>query len=51
MTDADLMAAAERCIRARASLLKNANVPLAIESTLVELARIVPTEATVGARG
>lgn len=49
VADEALVGAAERCIEARASLLKNANVPLAIESTLVELARIVPTEATVGA--
>lgn len=49
VSDVHLVSAAERCVRARASLLKNANVPLAIESTLVELAQIVPTEATVGA--
>ena len=48
-SDGDLVAAGERCIRARASLLKNANVPLAIESTLVQLARLVPPRSAVGA--
>jgi hypothetical protein len=49
--DAELLRAVERCVEARASLLKNANVPLAIESTLVALARLVPVQSRVGARG
>jgi len=46
--EARLLAAAERCVRARASLTKNANVALTIESTLVELVRLVPPRALVG---
>jgi DNA polymerase III subunit delta' len=42
VSDAALVAAIERCLWARGSLLKNANATLAIESTLVELARLVP---------
>lgn len=41
-SEAVLVAAIERCVHARAALLKNANLPLAIESTFVELARLVP---------
>jgi DNA polymerase-3 subunit delta' len=41
LSDSALVAAIERCVRARASLLKNANVPLALESAFVELARTV----------
>lgn len=48
-SDASLVAAIERCVWARASLLKNANVPLALESALVDLARLVPTRSVVGA--
>ena len=48
-SDADLLAAIERCVWARGSLLKNANVPLTLESALVEVARLVPTQSVVGA--
>ncbi len=44
-SEAALVAAIERCVQARASLLKNANLPLAIESAFVELARLVPPPA------
>ncbi len=47
--DAELLRAVERLIEARASLLKNANVPLAIEAALVEVARLLPPQARVGA--
>jgi DNA polymerase III subunit delta' len=43
--DAALVRAVERCVEARAALLKNANVALTVESALVELARLVPVEA------
>lgn len=48
VSDAAFVAAVERCINARAALLKNANAPLAIEATLVELTRLVPAHARVG---
>ncbi len=47
--DPALLRAVERCVEARASLLKNANVPLAVESTLVELVKLVPAQGVVGA--
>ena len=47
--DGALVAAVERCVQARAALLKNANASLAIEATLVELTRLVPAHARVGA--
>lgn len=40
--DVDLLRAVERCIEARASLLRNANSTLAIESALVEIAGVAP---------
>ena len=40
-TDAGLLLAAERCISARETLTRNANVPLAIESALLEAGRLV----------
>ena len=49
VSDAALVAAVERCVEARAALLKNANASLAIEATLVELTRLVPAHARVGA--
>ena len=48
VSDLALLAAAERCVVARASLSKNANVPLAIETALLELARLVPPGSRVG---
>lgn len=44
-SDAALVAAVERCVAARGSLNRNANVPLAIETTLLELARLAPPAA------
>ena len=41
-SDAAVLAAVERCVLARASLSKNANVPLTIETTLLDLARVAP---------
>jgi DNA polymerase III subunit delta' len=40
-SDAALLLAAERCISARETLTRNANVPLAIESALLEVGRLV----------
>lgn len=45
LTDSALVAAIERCVQGRASLLKNANAQLALESAFVELARTVPPPA------
>ena len=42
VADSALVAAVERCVWARASLLKNSNAQLALESAFVELARLVP---------
>jgi hypothetical protein len=47
--DAGLVRAVERCVEARAALLKNANVALTVEAALVELARLVPVEARAAA--
>jgi DNA polymerase-3 subunit delta' len=41
VTDAELLAAVERCLAARASFVSNANPTLAIEATLVELSRLL----------
>jgi DNA polymerase-3 subunit delta' len=49
IADARFLAAVERCVIARGSLTKNANVALAIEATLVELVRLVPPRSLVGA--
>jgi DNA polymerase III subunit delta' len=46
--DAALVRAVERCIEARASLTRNANQTLAIEATLVEIARLLPAAARAG---
>jgi DNA polymerase III subunit delta' len=47
--DAALVRAIERCVEARAALMKNANVALTMEAALVELARLVPVEARAAA--
>ncbi len=44
-----LLCAVERCVAARESLTHNANVPLAIESALLEVARLVPVPPGVQA--
>ena len=44
-TDAALLRCTERCIAARESLTHNANVPLAIESALLTVGRLVPPPA------
>ena len=49
VTDAALLRAVERCVEARAALPKNANVPVAIEAVLTDLARLVPPQVRVGA--
>lgn len=49
--DLNLVAAIERCIDARAALLRNANPSLQIEATMIELGRLVPSESRVGAQG
>lgn len=48
VTDQALVAAIARCVATRAALLRNANPSLQIEAALVELARLVPVESTVG---
>ncbi|HWC13015.1 MAG TPA: DNA polymerase III subunit delta' [Actinomycetota bacterium] len=45
--DAALLRACERCIEARSSFISNANLTLAIEATLVEIAHLVPADARV----
>lgn len=45
-SDGELLAAVDRCLETRAALPLNANAALAIEATLVELARLVPAPAT-----
>ncbi len=47
--DRNLVSAMERCVVARAGLIRNANVALAIEATLIELSALVPPPAAVGA--
>jgi hypothetical protein len=39
----------QRCIEARAALLRNANPSLQIEATIVEIAALAPASARVGA--
>ena len=48
VSDGALLRAAERCIEARAALIRNANVAVAIEAVLLELVRLVPAPARVG---
>lgn len=45
ITEAALVEAVDRCIQTRASFVRNANLTLALEATLVELARLVPPPA------
>ena len=47
--DASLVRAIERCVEARAALLKNANVALTVEAALVELVRLAPVESRAAA--
>jgi DNA polymerase-3 subunit delta' len=49
ISDLAFVMAMERCVEARAALLKNANPPLQIEATLVQLTALVPPQAKVGA--
>jgi DNA polymerase III subunit delta' len=46
LSDAGLLAAAERCAGARAALMQNANVALTLEAALVDLVRLVPPPTT-----
>ncbi len=48
ISDLGLLAAVERCVAGRSALSKNANVPLAVETTLLDLARFAPAGARVG---
>jgi DNA polymerase-3 subunit delta' len=48
ISDGALLRSVERCIEARAALVRNANVAVAIEAVLLELARLVPAPARVG---
>ena len=45
LSDANLVAAVERCVEARANLLKNSNPQLTMEAAMVELVRLVPAPA------
>jgi DNA polymerase-3 subunit delta' len=47
--DAALVAAVERCVRARGTLSKNANQSLTIESALADVAALVPPRARLNA--
>jgi DNA polymerase III subunit delta' len=47
--DTNLVAAIERCVEARADLLKNANAQLAMEAAMVELVRLVPAPPVAAA--
>ena len=49
VSDMALLQAVERCIVARGALARNANQTLALEATLIDLARLVPPSARVGA--
>jgi DNA polymerase-3 subunit delta' len=49
ISDSQLLSATQRCIDAAATLPLNANVPLAIEATMLEVARLAPAPARVGA--
>jgi DNA polymerase-3 subunit delta' len=54
VSDAALVAAIERCMEAEAGLAKNANQTLAIETTLLDLARLAPArplQSTAGSPG
>jgi hypothetical protein len=48
VSDLAILAAVERCVEARSSLSKNANVALTIETALLELTRLTPPGARVG---
>jgi DNA polymerase-3 subunit delta' len=48
ISDSSLLAATERCITARSSLTHNANQTLAIESTLLDIAGLIPASERVG---
>lgn len=50
VSDSDLLRAVERCVEARGALSRNANQTLALEATLIDLARLVPPAARVGVR-
>ena len=49
VSDAGLVAAVARCVEARAALPKNANAQLVLEAALVDLGRMVPPLARIGA--
>ena len=49
ISDAAFVRAMQRCIEARAALLRNANPSLQIEATIVEIAALAPASARVGA--
>ena len=49
--DPALVCAVEACVAARSALFKNANVALTIETTMLELARLVPPRAALPATG
>ena len=47
--DGDLVTGIERLVAARSALGKNANVPLTVESALLELSRLAPAQERIGA--
>ena len=48
VTDAALLAAVERCVEARSSLTRNANVALTIETAMLDLGAMAPPASRVG---
>ncbi len=50
VSDLGLLAAVERCVSARSALSKNANVPLTMETTMLELTERVPPDSRAGVR-
>jgi DNA polymerase-3 subunit delta' len=48
VADIAFVCAVERCIQARESLTHNANVPLAIEAAVLDVARLVPPPSGIG---
>ena len=50
VSDMALLQAVERCVAARGALARNANQTLALEATLIDLARLVPPSSRVGGR-
>lgn len=48
ISDAALVEIVDRCVAMRATLIRNANAPLQLESLFLEIARLAPASARVG---